>query len=385
MFMANDQRDLEETGSLIPITKITKIMNISHKTLCKYLKSLETDGYIKNVHCGYIVGKSSKKWLILDKADDLIKNVDLLLKYDNLINQYYLKKGNFSKHSYDVIDNDLSINNNNTLLNNNNTTTTLIPNVYPFNSDEKTAFLYDEKLYKVIGYVTVLMNTNNKYTKIPNRHDYRLEKDGSNLFFKGRVVNSLCSTKSGKKTYLSTDKRWLRSDYLKAYGYSNFYEVFDIKNQIPRLTYILQGGNYDDIDDFYQIDGLDRKTVKEFSMSAYFDKSLKAGAWHKCRLFLNKEKVTDKSAIEKLHKHYIKYFGIVWNHYRTLFNPIGPEIFLWTSLWEQLIIKEAREKLGVNILNVYDSFYYKKDISKELNQIAKETSKEVVRLYKERI
>jgi hypothetical protein len=57
---------------------------------------------------------------------------------------------------------------------------------------------------------------------------------------------------------------------------------------------------------------------------------------------------------------------------------------LWTSLWEQLIIKEARKRLGVHVVNVYDGFYYNDNsIENALIIIAGETSAEVRRLYTE--
>jgi len=367
MFLADNPRDLEEeTGSLIPITKIKNILNISYSALSRCLHSLEEDGLIENVNGGYIIGKRSKKWKILEKAELVISCSYNIKLYIDICNKYYNNMNNIN------------------LINNktNNISIYNIPNVSTFNSDESddyTASDFNEKLYKIVGIVTMLMNTNNLYSKIQNRHNYRLETVKNKKMFKGRVTNPLCNTKSGKKEYISQDKRFYREDVLKAYGYNGYYEIFDIKNQIPRLTYIIQGGGYDDIEDFYKVDGIDRNTVKEFAMSAYFDKSIEAGAWHKCRAWLNKEKINYS---KKAHELFRKIFTRIWNYYHSLFTPIGAEIFLWTSLWEQLIIKEAREQLSANLLNVYDAFYYNDgSIKNELNRIARETSIIVRELY----
>jgi hypothetical protein len=234
----------------------------------------------------------------------------------------------------------------------------------------------------ILIYLSNLIYINNNYCKLKYRNTCRYIKfitttksaTGESVTFKGRVYNALCLTKSGKRSYNSQDKRILRSDFLKVYGYGDYFEVFDIKSEIPRLTYILQGGNYDDIDDFYKVPGYDRKIVKKFFMNCYFGKSSKSEIWHTLRRFLQENNL--KLNISAKNKETWKQmFETLWNYYHTIIKPIGPEIFLWTSLWEQLIIKEAREQLGVNLLNVYDAFYYNDaSIKDDLNRIAKETS-----------
>ena len=71
---------------------------------------------------------------------------------------------------------------------------------------------------------------------------------------------------------------------------------------------------------------------------------------------------------------------IVWEYFHTVINPIGTEIFLWTSLWEQLIIKTVREQLGVHLINVYDGFYgnqLAKSKVNDIENIVRQTSLEV--------
>jgi DNA-binding PadR family transcriptional regulator/uncharacterized protein YutD len=371
MLLANEPLDLDEMGTLIPIKQIEKKLGVKKAALYRCLHSLENDGMIICTHHGYQTGINSKRWLITDKADEILRNQAYICKYNEITNTFY-KSLNCKRKV----------------------------NVITFNSDYKENPLRNVsedgniRVYILINYIQNIINLNNKYNKIQTISNLRIENDK----IKGRAYNALCLTKSGKKQhYMKSDKRLLRTDFLSFVVLSDYKEIFDIKSQIPRLTYILQGGNYDDIADFYTIEGLNikgltkeatRELVKWFFMNTYFDKSEKAGAWHKCRRFLfdkrNKANIQDPEYKEIAKEWIYRDFGAVWNHFRTLIKPIGSEIFLWTSLWEQLIIKEAREQLGVHIVNVYDGFYYNDEsIKDELNKIAAETSIEVRRLYNE--
>lgn len=376
MMMAHYPIDLDELGTLIPIKQIEKNFNIKGAALYRCLNSLENDNMIICNHRGYETGIKSRRWLITEKADEIIKDETILLKFHQIISDYYK-----SINKKRIADKVLQIDGG---------------NIGYSNID-----IYN----KIINIIDDLVEKNNNYSIVKSetnlRFDYKKLKKSKKTknikrtrkikkkekIIQGRVFNVLCFKKSGKnKVYMKSDKRQYRKDYLKIIGLPDYKEVFDIKNQIPRLTYILQGGNYDDIYDFYAIEGLDREIVKKYAMSAYFDVSKKSGANHRCRAFLqlkiNKENKKDKIFIEVARERIYRDFGIVWDHYRNLITPIGSEIFLWTSLWEQLIIKEAREKLGAHLLNVYDGFYYNDEaIKNDLIKIVKETSIEVRRFY----
>ena len=173
---------------------------------------------------------------------------------------------------------------------------------------------------------------------------------------------------------------------MRANGYGDYLEVFDIKTQVPRLTYILQGGKYEDVPDFYKIPGLSRDLVKMMMLPAYFDRTLPLGQWHTLRMFLKGQKLYGYDPSLETYKEmrglWYECFEKVWSHLRGFMRPIGPEIFLWSGLWEQLIIKEARERLGKVVLNVYDGFYYRDPtIEDDLKNIAVETSAKVGELY----
>jgi len=366
--LANNQIDLTDQGSKVPIIQINKILGIKNACLYRSLNSLETEGFIKCTHSGYQVGKESKRYLIEDKADSILNNEDLILKFNIINNQYYKSINNY----YHNIPNVITFNSHNNISEN-------------FNNFQDDNIGYYIHINNNIDYLNSLITENNNYTSIQTISNLRFEQVTKykkiSLQVKGRAFNALCFTKSGKKTYLKSDKRLNRKDYLKINGYQDYIEVFDIKTEIPRLTYILQGGNYDDIQDFYIVAGLDREAVKKFTMSAYFGKSAKAESWHSLRRFLQDKKVSKVSA--ELREIWNKEFYKVWDHIHNLMKPIDSEIFLWTSLWEQLIIKEAREQLGIILLNVYDGFYYKDiNIKNELERIAKETSVIVKNKYK---
>jgi len=396
MMLANNPLDLEETGTLVPIKQIEHELRIKGKTLYRCLHSLENDGLLICTHRGYQAGINSRRWLITDKADEILTNETNIHKFHEMINDYYKTLNENRVKSKKIEDDNIGYN----YITNkykNNINHKKNKKIMKFGEIKRTGndnlkYLYmaqeqiyrNDRLQSIIDMIETLMKTNNNFSKVKATSNLRIE----NNEFKGRVFNALCFTKSGKKHYMASDKRLLRADLLKAIGLPDYKEVFDIKSQIPRLTYILQNGNYDDVDDFYVIDGVERQIVKRLSMYAYFDKSKKLGAWHSCRWFLNEyfnnNERNDEELREKAKEQFSKWFGTIWGHYRKLFIPIGNEIFLWTSLWEQLIIKEARERLGAHIVNVYDGFYYNDDLIRdELNKIAGETSVDVRRYYTE--
>jgi len=377
--LAFEPLDQEEMGTLIPIKQIEKRLNISNSSLHRCLHSLENDGLIICTHRGYETGIKSMRWLITDKADSIIYDEGNICKFYENSKEYY-KSLNESRVS--VGKNDIKL----IKIEGGNIGYNLYDKYNKFNK----YLIYSNEYNRIIKITNDITEINNKYNKLQSKSNLRLDYEKKILKIKGRVYNALCFTKSGKpdKVYLKSDKRPYRNTILSLYGFDGYKEIYDIKNQIPRLTYILQGGNFDDIPDFYIIDGIDRNRVKKYSMSAYFDKTKKSGAYHIYRNALLKTKINhweyDKADKDKIREMMYRDFAIVWDNYRNLLTPIGSEIFLWTALWEQLIIKEARERLGVCLLNVYDGFYYNDNsILNELINIVKETAITVRQYYNE--
>jgi hypothetical protein len=203
---------------------------------------------------------------------------------------------------------------------------------------------------------------------------------------KGRVYNALCFSKSGKKPYYAkNDYRIFRKDFLKAINLNNYTEVYDIKSEIPRVTYWLETGKFFEIKDFYQTDQLEREEAKKLAMRCYFDKSLKMGQHHwllarhkelakEMNVSLKDFTLTAGTKTKERDK-----FEIMWNHIHSLMNPIGPKIFHWTSLIELMVIEKMWKKHNILIVNVYDGFYSDKDCGK---LIEKELADTVEELYK---
>jgi hypothetical protein len=328
-------------------------------------------------HRGYETGKKSMRWLVTDKADSIIYDEGNIRKFYENSKEYY-KSLNESRVSAGQGDIKLvKIEGGN-----------IGYNLYGKCNINNKYVIYGNEYNNIIDIINNLTGINNSYNnRIQSISNLRLGYKNKILKIKGRVFNALCFTKSGKKKrYMQSDKRPYRNTILSLYGFPDYKEIYDIKSQIPRLTYILQGGDYDDIQDFYTIDGMDRVLVKKYAMSAYFDKSIKSGAFHIYRRLVLDKKVKawkyGEATKEKIKEMIYRDFAIVWDHYRNILTPIGSEIFLWTSLWEQLIIKEARERLGVCLLNVYDGFYYNDNsIIDELNNIVKETAITVREYY----
>jgi DNA-binding IscR family transcriptional regulator len=420
--------DLDETGTLIPIRQIEKRLNISNSSLHRCLHSLENDGMIICTHRGYETGIKSMRWLVTDKADSIIYDEGNIRKFNENSKEYYkslnesrvavgqddiklvkIEGGNIGYNVYGKCNKDNKYvkysNEYNNIINiiNNLTETN---NKYNNNlqSISNLRLGYDKKKKKkssgkpqnikdfTLKSLSLQENISHTHSVLnaPRRRVIKPKEHKPILKIKGRVYNALCFTKSGKqnKVYLKSDKRPYRKTILSLYGFPDYKEIYDITNQIPRLTYILQGGNFDDIPDFYIIDGMDRELVKKYSMSAYFDKTKKLGAHHIYRRWVLDKKIKawkyGEATKEKKKEMIYRNFSIVWDHYRNLLTPIGSEIFLWTALWEQLIIKEARERLGVCLLNVYDGFYYNDNsIIDELNNIVKETAITVRQYYNE--
>jgi Transcriptional regulator len=377
--LAFEPLDKEEMGTLIPIKQIEKRLNISNSSLHRCLHSLENDGLIICTHRGYETGIKSMRWLITDKADSIIYDEGNICKFYENSKEYY-KSLNESRVSVGQDDiKQVKIEGGN-----------IGYNLYDKYNKFNKYLIYSNEYNKIIKIINDITEINNKYNKLQSKSNLRLDYEKKILKIKGRVYNALCFTKSGKpdKVYLKSDKRPYRNTILSLYGFDGYKEIYDIKNQIQRLTYILQGGNFDDIPDFYTINGIDRERVKKYSMSVYFDKTKELGAFHIYRNALLKTKINhreyDKADKDKIREMMYKDFAIVWDYHRSIFTPIGSEIFLWTALWEQLIIKEARERLGVCLLNVYDGFYYNDNsILNELINIVKETAITVRQYYKE--
>ena len=369
MALANYNLDLDENGAFMPIVQLKAYFGIYGKSLYRYIESLKKDGFIECTHYGYKSGKNSRRYRInKDRSNEVFKDKDVIKKYNEAYHQYY-KQYKHYRLNYGSLDIDI------------------IPNSVTFNFSQnspKNGSVTTRNLQPIIDFVIEVTKENNKFTPIFSDYgSLRISSEKGKPRFRGRIYNQLCLTKSCKegKIYLKNDARITRQELLELFGLGDYTEIFDIKSEIPRLTYILQGGNYNDITDFYNIPNISRDYAKKWFMTAYFDGSFKQGAWHITRKWFFDNvpgcKVRDK------HKETFNIaYKIVYDFYHSILKPIGTEIFLWSSLWEQLIIKEMRIKYSINLINVYDGFYFN-DASyvTEIENTAIKTSEEVRELY----
>jgi hypothetical protein len=68
----------------------------------------------------------------------------------------------------------------------------------------------------------------------------------------GRPWSYFCSTLNDKKQHDEDDDRESRKAYLSRIGISDYYEVYDMKSQVPRMNYLFQTGAWKpDSCDFY--------------------------------------------------------------------------------------------------------------------------------------
>jgi len=373
MALANYNLDLTKQGSKVPIIQLKKYMGIQGKSLYRCLHSLESDGLITCTHHGYQTGRESKRWLITDKADGILSNEANIIRYNVMTNEFLKSANEKGEKDFPFQGGNIGYYINYNISN--------LDLIFPPPDLE-----FNNHIEKNINFLENLVSENNMHTQFKTISNLRIETDRKgNRRIKGRAFNVLCLLKSGKKTYMKSDKRIMRRDFLNATGHGDYVEVFDIKTQIPRLTYILQGGEYGDIEDFYAVEGLTREMAKMMMLPAYFDRTLGLGRWHSLRKFLRERENKDYKGREEYGVMRNLWYGVfekTWMHLRGLVEPIGPEIFLWTSIWEHLIIKEARERLGMKILNVYDGFFYTDaDAGPELERIAAETSKTVREMH----
>lgn len=139
---------------------------------------------------------------------------------------------------------------------------------------------------------------------------------------------------------------------------------FDIKSAVPRITSLLNKGAWlDNSVDLYETifkaagierewDEALRESVKDVFMRMYFVESPRQ-SWNFYRMAKG-EKAFNR-------REYLRLFDAVRS---VVGKPLGGEIFLWESILETQVAYRLKE-LGHRILNVYDGFYFRDDLSVE--------------------
>jgi hypothetical protein len=227
----------------------------------------------------------------------------------------------------------------------------------------------------------------------------------------GRPYSYFCSTLNPKKQHTKigpTDE--MRPDFLKRVGLSDYFEVYDIKSEFPRVNHLFHTGEWkDDGYDFYSeiikdmelskytwyedisrggskyIDFND--SMKQLFMRVYFGKSSPSMSY----LGYYKEKQTRDAELKD--NYYI--FKTVDNEHvinldvwrevcNSTFKVVGAalgKLVMWYSFFIETEVKIELLKRGRVVYNVYDGFYYNEDIANEIKELLIEKSKFVYDNY----
>jgi hypothetical protein len=227
-----------------------------------------------------------------------------------------------------------------------------------------------------------------------------------NGFPTGRPYCYFNSTGNDNKKHKDTSIE-LRKDFLKKIGLGDYYEVYDIKCEVPRVNWLFHTGQWkDDNYDFYS------EIVKDTEMEKYLDWKVQRGETKFTeyddsmkRLFMRIYfgKGSDRqsfngylnSKLDRLKNNYAQYWDDVSDKLDIDFNiwqelckstrkicgqPLGNLIF-WFSFFIETEVKIELLKRGKKVYNVYDGFYFNEDISGEIKQLIKEKANYVYIKY----
>jgi hypothetical protein len=225
----------------------------------------------------------------------------------------------------------------------------------------------------------------------------------------GRPYSYFCSTLNRNKKHKVVDPSMeYRDDFLKRIGLPDYYEVYDIKSEIPRINWLFHTGEWkDDTYDFYT------EIINDFAISCpdpdgdkisrgkagneYYNDSMK-------QLFMRVYfgKGTEKQSYsgykeEKLKREQNSYwpgareedllpydFNEWYEICRSTEKICGPSIgnlIFWYAFFIETEVKIELLKRGKKVYNVYDGFYYDKDIKDEIIDILDVKSKYVYNKY----
>jgi len=219
----------------------------------------------------------------------------------------------------------------------------------------------------------------------------------------GRPYSLFCFTLNDKKKQKGISSNEKRSEFLHRVGLSDYFEVYDIKSQVPKINYLFHTGdwknnNYDFyseiIKDTEMIKHLDYEiqrgeteyteyndSMKQLFMRIYFEKVSDE------KSYLNYYKEKSKRDIELKEnyqdfKRFQNNFVITLDIWKEICNstrkvcgkPIHNLIWWYCSLLEAEVRVELLNR-GKKVYNVYDGFYFNQDIGDEIDKIVMEKSK----------
>ena len=230
---------------------------------------------------------------------------------------------------------------------------------------------------------------------------------------KGRPYSYFCSTLNpNKKHKIVTGE--LRPDFLKRIGLPNYYEVYDIKSEIPRINYLFHTGIWKDDDfDFYteiindyhkRVPAIDNQKVargkagaenyddsmKQLFMRVYFGKGSEKQSfngykddymkrnkesWEYVKKYFPKEKMEDFIGFT-----FDEWYEVCCSVENICGVSIGVLVF-WYAFFIETEVKIELLNRGKKVYNVYDGFYFDQDISAEIKALLKEKAEFVYENY----
>ncbi|MDR2457726.1 MAG: hypothetical protein LBD41_04520 [Clostridiales Family XIII bacterium] len=235
------------------------------------------------------------------------------------------------------------------------------------------------------------------------------DKDG---FPTGRPYSYFCSSGNNEKKHKDPSLE-LRSQFLKRIGIPDYFEVYDIKSEIPRVNWLFHTGEWkDDNYDFYaeitkevknrtdddEIISRDSKrntthqndTMKQLFMRIYFRKGTELQAFNGYK----DEKLEREKDIIKDTMYYFgkrdksEFLPFDFNYWYEICQSTekicGPSIHnlvFWFSFFIETEVKVELLKRGKKVYNVYDGFYYDEDIKDEIVEILENKAKYVYDKY----
>jgi hypothetical protein len=229
---------------------------------------------------------------------------------------------------------------------------------------------------------------------------------------KGRPYSYLSNTLNPDKKHKSSSIEF-RSDFFKRIGIPNYYQVYDIKSEFPRVNHLFHFGVWKDDDyDFYseivndtRVNDRDddillqpRKTkyteeihtMKGNFMRIYFGKGTDLqsyGAYDKeRRKGLRNSKIFNLSEAEYFDQMVesgelinFESWQKICNSTRKIVGPPIGNLIMWYSFFLEVEVIYTLMKKGKRVYNVYDGFYYERDIADEIKNLL---TKKAVYIYK---
>jgi len=224
----------------------------------------------------------------------------------------------------------------------------------------------------------------------------------------GRPYSYFCSTLNRNKKHKVIDPSMeYRDDFLKRVGLPDYYEVYDINAEIPRINYLFHTGEWkDDSYDFYteiindyqiRMPDEDRiargkagsanydDSMKQLFMRVYFGKGSEKQSYLGYKDDYMKRNIESWNSIKnavklKLFPKFNKadffpytfdeWYEICCSVEKICGKSIGNLVF-WFAFFLETEVKIELQKMGKTVYNVYDGFYYNQDIKSEISEILK--------------